>query len=178
MKKLVAFSMVVMIVLGVWAVAAFAAEPAAKPKVLGPGDKMENFTLTDGLAGSKVSLEKDFLGKSKLLAVSFMNTSCTACNAEIRLLSQLADKHPDLKVVAVAVDARGEAVVKSYNEHKKWNVTYVLDPEYTQPPKYGFNYTPALVLADKSGKILMVKGGFNPITEADELAASIESKLK
>lgn len=169
----------VLVVLVAWAAPSFAEEKAQEaPKVLAVGDKAAGFTLADGLTGNPVSLEKDFLGKSKLLAISFMNTACSACNAEIRLLSQMADKYQDLKVVAMAVDSRGEAMVKTYNEANKFNVSYVLDPEYTQPPKYGFNYTPAMILVDKAGTIVMIKGGFHPNRDADGVIKAIESNLK
>lgn len=159
--------------------AAPAPEPATEPpKVLGVGDKVVDFVLADGLTGKPVSLLKDYVGKSKLLAITFMNTGCSACNAEIRLLSQLAGKHPELKVIAMAVDIRGEAVVKTYNENNKFNVSYVLDPEYTQPPKYGFNYTPAMLLIDKAGKIVMTKGGFHPMRDGDKVVEAVEKGLK
>jgi thiol-disulfide isomerase/thioredoxin len=179
MKKTGALLTIVLLIMASWAVAGWAEEKAEEaPKILGVGDKLAEFSLADGVTGDTVSLAKDFVGKSKVLAVSFMNTSCSACNAEIRLLSQMAGKYPDLKVIAMAVDARGAAVVKSYNENNKYKVSYVLDPEYTQPPRYGFSYTPALILADKDGKIFYMKGGFNPIKESDALIKEIESKLK
>lgn len=170
-----------LVVLGAWIAPSFAEETAKAmeaPKILAVGDKAAGFTLNEGLTGNPISLEKDIIGKSKLLAISFMNTACSACNAEIRLLSQMAEKYPDLNVVAMAVDSRGGAMVKTYNEANKFKVTYVLDPEYTQPPKYGFNYTPAMILLDKSGTILMVKGGFNPHKDADSLIKAVESNLK
>jgi len=179
MKKMTALIMMTCLTLCLWAPTAPAAEEAKPaPKVLGVGDKVAEFSLTDGLTGAPVSFEKDFLGKSKLTAISFMNTSCSACNAEIRFLSQLAGKYPDFKLIAMAVDSRGEAVVKSYNENNKYKASYVLDPEFTQPPKYGFNYTPALVLIDKSGKIVVVKGGFNPMVDPDDLTKTVESYVK
>ena len=185
MKKIALLVLVGMMVVGAWAISCPAEEKAAgapvvaeAPKILGVGDKVADFKLADGLTGKEVSFGKDFLGKSKLLAISFMNTSCSACNAEVRLLSVLAGKNPDLKVIAMAVDSRGEAMVKVYNENNKFNVSYVLDPEFTQPRRYGFNYTPGLILADSAGKIVVVKGGFNPVADGDMLRKEIESRLK
>ena len=54
----------------------------------------------------------------------------------------------------------------------------MLDPEFTQPRRYGFNYTPGLILADSAGKIVVVKGGFNPVADGDMLRKEIESRLK
>ncbi len=185
MKKLALLVLVGMVIIGAWAVSCPAEEKAAAapkaaeaPKILKVGDRIAEFKLADGLTGKEVSFERDYLGKSKLLAISFMNTSCSACNAEIRMLSVLAGKNPDFKVIGMAVDSRGEALVKSYNENNKFNVSYVLDPEFTQPRIYGFNYTPGLVLADKSGKIIALMGGFNPVTDADKIREEIESRLK
>jgi thioredoxin-related protein len=76
----------------------------------------------------------------------------------------------------IAVDIRGEKLVKSYSEHYKYNVDYLLDPRFTIPPVYGFNYTPALVLLDKSGKVVYKKGGYSP-TEADALIQTIQELL-
>ena len=179
MKKMMALLVMVVLVLGVAVAVCPAAEPKEEaPKILAVGDKVADFKLKDGITGNDVSFDKDYLGKSKLLAISFMNTSCSACNAEIRLLSQMASKYPDLMVVAMAVDSRGEALVKSYNENYKFKVSYVLDPEFTQPTRYGFNYTPAMILADKTGKIVQVRGGFNPVKDGDSLVKEIEAKLQ
>ncbi len=179
MKK-TAWIAVMCLLLGAWASAALAADApkTATPKVLGVGDMVADFNLTDGLSGAPVSFSKDILGKTKLTAISFMNTACSACAAEIRFFSQLAGKYPELRLVAIAVDSRGEAVVKSYNDHNKFNASYVLDPEFTQPPKYGFNFTPAVLLVDKSGKIVHVKGGFNPMMDPDDLTKTVESFVK
>lgn len=193
MRKMALLVLVGMLVVGAWAIqcpaeekaaASPAAAPAAAPsvaeapKILGVGDRVAEFKLADGLTGKEVSFEKDYMGKTKLVAISFMNTSCSACNAEIRLLSVLAGKNPDLKVIGMAVDSRGEAMVKSYNENNKFNVSYVLDPEFTQPRKYGFNFTPGLILADSAGKIVLVKGGYNPVTDGDAIRKEIESRVK
>ncbi len=179
MKKTTAFVATAFLLIGLCASVVTAAEaPKAAPKPLGVGDKVADFNLTDGITGTPVSFAKDILGKGKLTAISFMNTACSACAAEIRFLSQLAGKYPEFKLVAMAVDSRGEAVVKSYNENNKFNASYVLDPEFTQPPKYGFNYTPALLLVDKSGKVVLSKGGFNPMEDPEGLTKTVESYVK
>jgi thiol-disulfide isomerase/thioredoxin len=106
-----------------------------------------------------------------------MNTTCSACQAEVVLLSKLAAMHEGkLDVYLIAVDMRGKNLVKSYHENYKYNVEYLLDPRFSLPPHYGFGYTPALVLLDKTGKILYKKGGYYP-ADADALIKSIEDLL-
>ncbi len=139
------------------------------------GDKAPNFSLRDGLTGETVEL-KDLLG-NETVALTFMNTTCSACQAEVSLLSKLADKHPGkLKVYLIAVDVRGAKLVKSYAENYKYNVTYLLDARFSVPPAYGFNYTPAMVLLNKKGEIVYKQGGYTP-TKADALIEAIESHL-
>ena len=142
---------------------------------LGVGDKAADFKLRDGLSGEFVEL-KDIVG-DKVVALTFMNTTCSACQAEVALLSKLAGKNADkIQVYLIAVDVRGEKLVKSYAENYKYNVEYLLDPRFSVPPAYGFNYTPALVVLDKAGSIVYKKGGYSS-GDAQAMIAAIEGLL-
>jgi thiol-disulfide isomerase/thioredoxin len=156
------------------------AQSAAKAddsKICDLGNMAPDFTLPDGLTGEEKQLTADIVGQADLVALAFMNTTCSACQAEVSLLSKLADQHEGkLKVYMIAVDVRGEKLVKSYSEHYKYNVEYLLDPRFTIPPVYGFNYTPALVVLDKSGKVVYKKGGYSP-KDADSLIQAIQDLL-
>ncbi len=181
MKKMV-FSVLPVLVLAVavFAAPAFAQAPGtANPvKIYDVGDTAPNFKLYEGLTGEFVEL-KDILDgqEAKVIALTFMNTTCSACQAEVALLSKLADKHEGaLKVFLIAVDVRGQKLVKSYNEYYKYNVSYLLDPRFTVPPTYGFSYTPALVLIDNEGKVLYKKGGYTP-SEADAMIQTVADLL-
>ena len=178
MRKL-AFCLLPMLALALCLTASPAfAQSAAKDEPFEPydvGDKAPNFKLRDGLSGEIVEL-KDLLG-NEVIALTFMNTTCSACQAEVSLLSKLADKHAGkLKVYLIAVDMRGEKLVKSYAENYKYNVEYLLDARFSVPPAYGFNYTPAMVLLNKSGEIIYKQGGYTP-TKADALIEAVESHL-
>ncbi len=162
---------------------AAAEEPAApvEPapiKVHEVGDTVPDFALPDGLSGKTVGVHANILEQDdRLIAMVFMTTSCSACQAEVALMSRLAAKHEkDLKVYVLAVDMRGERQVKDYHQTYKYNVSYLLDPGFTVPPLFGFNYTPALVLFDKKGEILYKKGGYNP-DDADDLIEQVRSRL-
>jgi thiol-disulfide isomerase/thioredoxin len=139
------------------------------------GDRAPNFKLRDGLSGQPVELN-GLLGDS-VVALTFMNTTCSACQAEVTLLSKLAGKHEGkLKVYLVAVDMRGQKLVKAYAQNYKYNVGYLLDPQFSIPPLYGFNYTPALVLLDKEGTIIYKKGGYGS-GDGQLIIDTIEGKL-
>lgn len=160
-----------------------AKEPAATEEpapitVQNVGDTVADFALPDGLNGAPVKFSSDILGQAdKLIALVFMNTSCSACQAEVSLMSRLAEKYGDkFKVYVIAVDMRGAQLVKGYDASYKYNVQYLLDPEFTIPPLFGFNYTPAMVLINKKGEILYKKGGYDRNT-TDELVDEIKSHL-
>jgi thiol-disulfide isomerase/thioredoxin len=177
MKKCILF-VVVLFLLAPVAQEALAQPPEEFIRVYEVGEQAPDFKLNDGITGAPVEFSKDILGKGDaLIALTFMNTTCSACQAEVSLLSRLAGMHEGkLKVYLIAVDMRGQKLVKSYNENYKYNVSYLLDPRFSLPPSYGFGYTPALVLLDKDGKILYKKGGYYP-KDADALIKTIEDLL-
>lgn len=148
------------------------------PPIPKAGDPAPDFTLTNAIDGDEVNFNKDIKGKAKVTVLSFMNTGCSACLAEVQEISSVVEEVGD-KVAAycLAVDKRGEAVVRSYHETYGFKVSYLLDPDFTIPGMYGFSYTPALVLVDKGGKILYMKGGFNPARDKGTIAKKIKEYL-
>ena len=151
-----------------------------EPPVLKVGDQMADFNLKEAIMGRDVSFSKDFKGKAKMTAVVFMNTGCSACLAELQEVNEaVATLGKDtLQAVAIAVDKRGEAVVKAYNETHKFDVTYLLDTEFTLPPMYGFSYTPAMIIVDKKGSIVYAKGGYNPHRDKGKVAEKLKELAK
>ena len=163
----------------------FAAEPAAapaaaapaKPPVLKVGDMFQEFSIPDG-DGKNVSFNADIKGKAKFTALVFMNTSCSACQMEARIMNGLANENKDLKVYGLLVDARGEAAIAGYKERNPTpNIAFLVDKAFTVPPVYGFTYTPAMVIVDKSGKIIESKGGFLA-SQGEEFAKNMKDLLK
>ncbi len=154
------------------------AQEAEQPKIYEVGDDAPEFALPDGLNGETVELSDDILGgKAKLIALTFANTTCSACRAELSLMSSLAEKHDGkLAVYMVAVDMRGEKLVKTYDANFHYKVQYLLDPEFTLPPMFGFTYTPALVLLSPKGEILYKKGGYTP-KDGPDLTKEVENRL-
>lgn len=184
MKKLLSIGCALLLMTA--AGAAFAADakapapaaPAApaEPPVAKVGDAVVDFTLPDPISGKKINFMKDIKGKTT--AIVFMNTGCSACLAELTEIDKLKkDVKDKLNIVAVAVDKRGEAVVKAYAEAYQFDVTYLIDPSFTLPPAYGFNYTPAMILVNKEGKIVLSMGGFNPSTDSGKTAAAVKKLL-
>lgn len=132
-----------------------AAAPAPPPKPLGVGDKIANLSLTD-LDGKSAEVS---VGKG-LVAIAFFNTSCSACKAEMALLNAMSKQNKALKVVAVSVDAQGAKTTKLFVESSNYDkFAFYIDPEYKAPEKFGFSFTPALVVV-KDGTITMKHPGF------------------
>lgn len=177
MKKSVKF-LVFLVVIMVSVLPVLADEQSKTPFKV--GDMMPDFTLKNGLTGTDVNFNNDIKGKSELLVVVFFNTGCSACMAEMDESSKTAKELGDdkVKVYGVAVDRRGEQAVKAYDEIYKFHVTYLLDTSFTMPPRFGFSYTPASLLLDKNGKIMFMKGGFDPVKDFGVIMNEIKNALK
>ena len=162
--------------------AAPAAAPAAAPVVPEPpvakvGDQVPEFKLKNAITGESTDWGKDVKGKAKHTVVVFMNTGCSSCLAELMTVRDTTREMKDVAIYAIAVDKRGEEVVKAYYQSYKIDVNYLVDTNFDVPPQFGFNYTPAMIIADKSGKIIFSKGGFRP-KDRDKLAAELVAILK
>lgn len=187
MKRLSKLSvLIVALMILCFSAVSFAADAKA-PAVAAPavvkqlkvGDTITDFKLPDAISKASVSFDKDIKGKSKVIAISFMTTSCTACKAEMGLLSDLVNKFgDDFKAYAVSVDINGEKTVPAYDKTFGFSVKYLLDPDFATPQKFGFSYTPSLVIASKDGKILYLKGGYSPSSDPDEIINAVKSALK
>ncbi|GAB4242637.1 MAG: hypothetical protein OHK0028_21200 [Deltaproteobacteria bacterium] len=131
------------------------AAPAPPPKPLAVGDKIAKLSLND-LDGKTAEVE---VGKG-LVAIAFFNTSCSACKAEMALLNAMSKQNKNLKVVAVSVDAQGAKTTKPFIDASNYGkFAFYIDPEYKAPEKFGFSFSPALVVV-KDGSITMKHPGF------------------
>lgn len=154
-----------------------AAAPAAPPKPPGVGDAVPEFELP-GLDGKALSFAKDIKGKNEVVFIMFMSTACSACQAEVSAVNDLYGRYKDrMGIYVVAVDIRGAETVKPFSETYRYNATYLLDNKFAVPRKFGFAYTPSIVIADKDGKIAFMKGGYDPGDE-DMLQTKVSGMLK
>jgi peroxiredoxin len=150
--------------------AAFTFLPAASARYkngLDVGDRVMDFKVRS-LSGKELQFEKDILSKTSPTLFFFMTTACSACFEELKDISEFVkDNREKLTVWAVAVDLRGEKTVKPYADTYKFEVDYILDPEFQLPRLFGLSYTPSFVLVDKDGTILYKKAGFTPGEHAE-----------
>jgi peroxiredoxin len=148
-----------------------------KPKKLKVGDTIMDFSLPDGISKSIVSFQNDIKGKGKVILISFMTTACSACKAEITLLSDLANKYgEDVRTYAISVDLNGEKSIPAYDKTFGFNIKYLLDPEFSIPQVFGFSYTPGLIIANSTGKIIFLKGGY-VASAAEEIIQIVKDNL-
>ncbi|MCL5884782.1 MAG: TlpA family protein disulfide reductase [Deltaproteobacteria bacterium] len=141
-----------------------AAESSAKV-----GQPVPEFSLP-GLDGRPVSFRKEIRGKAPLSVIFFMTTACSPCYDEIREIHGFVSKHPGkVEAWAVAVDLRGAQTVGPYQQSNRFRVKYLLDPKFSLPRAFGFQYTPSLVVVDANGVILHKKGGYAPNERVSEI---------
>jgi len=130
-------------------------EPAAPPKILKVGDPVGKIAMTDIEGGkAEVAFDKGFY------ALSFFNSACSACKAELTLLDAFAKQNKNLKVVAVCVDAAGAKTAKPFVSTYKFKLFDIyINPDYTIPEMFGFSFSPSLVVI-KDGKIVFTHAGY------------------
>lgn len=133
------------------------------------GQKVPEFSLP-GLDGAPVSFEKRIRGKAPLSMLFFMTTACSACYEELKELDEFVRRNPGkVDVWSVAVDLRGAKTVGPYRDTNRFRVHYLVDPKFSLPRKFGFNYTPSLAIVDPRGVVLHKKGGYSPNESLSDL---------
>ncbi|MDF1553173.1 MAG: TlpA disulfide reductase family protein [Deferrisomatales bacterium] len=131
----------------------------------GEGDPMPEMKLMDVSTDTEVVVAEALSGS--VGAIAYMQTSCAACRKELIALKEISAKYPSLKIIAVSVDSGNPARVKRYKDHFGFEFSFLHDPGFQTPELFGFSFTPALVLVDKTGKIAHLKGGYRPGDEVD-----------
>lgn len=150
--------------LAAWGSPAMSAE-----KVLEVGQPVPEFKL-NGLDGSPVSFEKQIRGKAPLTLFFFMTTACSACYEELQEIHAYLGKNAGrIEVWCVAVDLRGAQTVAPFQQANKFRVKYLVDPKFSLPRMFGFNYTPSLAIVDANGVVLHKKGGYSPNERISDL---------
>jgi len=134
----------------------------AAEKPVEVGQKVPEFSLP-GLDGGNISFERDIRGKAPLAVFLFMTTACSACYEELKEISDFVGKNPGkIEAWAVAVDLRGAQTVEPYRKANNFRVKYLVDPKFSLPRVFGFNYTPSMAVVDAKGVLLHKKGGYSP----------------
>lgn len=148
------------------------AAPAAGGKGIEVGQKIPEFSLA-ALDGSQVSYEKQIRGKAPITLFFFMTTACSACFDELKEINELLVKNQG-KVDAwcIAVDLRGAQTVAPFQKAHNFRVKYLVDPKFSLPRTFGFNYTPSLAVVDAKGVLLYKKGGYAPSERVSDIIRS------
>lgn len=138
-------------------------------KVVEVGQRVPEFSLP-GIEGNPVSFEKDIRGKSPVTLLFFMTTACSPCFEELKEIHDFMGRNQGrMEVWAVAVDLRGSKTVIPFQQANRFRVKYLLDPKFTLPRAFGFNYTPSLAIVDAKGILLHKKGGYTPNENLSDL---------
>ncbi len=138
-----------------------AAPAAAADKGIEVGQHVPDFTL-GGLDGGTVSFERQIRGKAPLTMFFFMTTACSACFEELQEINDFMARNPGkVDVWCVAVDLRGSQTVVPFQKANNFRVKYLIDPKFSLPRIFGFNYTPSLAIVDARGVVLHKKGGYS-----------------
>lgn len=147
-----------------------AAVPAAAPdKAVEVGQPAPEFSLS-GLDGAPVSFQKNIRGKAPLTILFFMTTACSACFEEMEEIDAFVGKNPGrLEVWCIAVDLRGAQTVGPFAKSNRFRVKYLVDPKFSVPRMFGFNYTPSLAIVDARGIVRHKKGGYSPSERISDL---------
>jgi peroxiredoxin len=152
------------------AASAQAAPGASKPVEV--GQRVPEFTL-NSLEGAPVSFEKQIRGKSPVTLFFFMTTACSACYEELKEINDFLGRNPArVSAWCIAVDLRGAQTVAPFAKANNFRVKYLVDPKFSLPRVFGFNYTPSLAVVDAKGTLLYKKGGYSPSEKITDIIRS------
>jgi peroxiredoxin len=146
------------------------AKPAPPPKYDVVGAPLPPLTMKSVDGKTSVNLSK--INKPSMFM--FVNSSCAACRAEMVAFNNLAATNKEkMDTYVVTVDFDPENTVKRFPD--LGNMAYILldGSDFEVAGKLGFNYTPATVITDASGKQRYRKGGFS---KGDDMAIYKEIK--
>ncbi|OHB68286.1 MAG: hypothetical protein A2V70_20390 [Planctomycetes bacterium RBG_13_63_9] len=102
--------------------------------------------------------------RGKIVLVDFWATSCGACRAELPNLKRDYERYHDrgFDVVGISLDRDRKALEEFLEEERlPWVTLHEKDTEGNQPmaTRYGVMDTPTVLLADKEGKVLLLRVG-------------------
>ena len=111
-----------------------------------------DFTLKD-LKGQAVTLSGF---KGKIVFLNFWATWCPPCKKEMPSIEKLHKKYggEDFVVLAVAIDTKGEKLVRPYIENKGYTFTVLLDPAGSVSDDFDVYGVPMTYIVGRDGAIL------------------------
>lgn len=135
------------------------------------GEPFPSITLNDVETGNPVNMVETLEGK--VGAVVFMQTSCGVCRKELAALREIGTRKASLGVLAVSVDSGPRGRVANYKKTNGFPFLFLHDPEFEAGSRFGFKFTPGMVLTRRDGTIAMVKVGYKP-EDLPELEKTID----
>jgi peroxiredoxin len=112
--------------------------------------------------------------KGKPVTFLIMQTACNICRSEMADLNAL-DKSGQFKGVeflVVNVDLNPKLLPK-YLADNKFEMTVLVDPDFTFGRKFGITFTPAAIFVNKAGKVVAITKGYT-----DASLGEIKDNLK
>ena len=149
------------------------ASPAGSPASGDPGAAFHigqpaPALIVPQLGGGTIDLA-DLRGKAVWL--TFMQTTCPECVAEVPLMSGFATRHADDGLVVIAIDVREEAsLVTAFVERLKATLSVGLDTDGKAQRAWGASALPTHVWIDKDG--IVRDAAFGAVT-ADAMATAL-----
>lgn len=117
------------------------------------------------LDGKTVNI-RDYIGKDKVVIMSFWATWCSPCKRELDTISEIYEDWKaeyDVELVAITIDdARSLAKVPALVETKGWEYTILADVKRELQKALNFQTVPQTFVVDKSGEIIYTHSGYAP----------------
>jgi len=111
-----------------------------------------DFTLKD-LKGDDVTL---FEKRGKIVVLNFWATWCPPCREEMPSMEKLHKKYSgkDFEIIAVAMDPKGEKIVRPYIEENGYTFTVLLDDKGTVSDLYRAYAVPMTFIVGRDGIVI------------------------
>lgn len=138
---------------------------------LSSGDVFPALKLKEVESDSVVEVRDLIAGK--VGAVVFMATTCGVCKRELLALKEISSRQPSLAVIAVSVDNAPGGKIAAYKGKHGLDFKFLSDPDLEAGNVFGFRFTPGMVLTDRNGRVVLLKGGFID-EEKDSLEKTID----
>ena len=137
------------------------------PVAQAAGSEAPLFTLTS-TDGTNLSLS-DYRGK--VVVLDLMATWCSACNDEMKELSQLGQEYSDVVIMTISVDpTESEETLIDFKEKHNADWLFARDTDNVWV-KYRDLYLPTIVVIDPQGYISYQKAALVPV---EELRSEVE----
>lgn len=105
--------------------------------------------------GTKIKLNQL---KGQVSLITFWASWCPACRQELPSMAALAEKYPDLNIVAVNLDENPLGALSEVEKGIALKFLHVLDPQNASGAKLGIRVLPTNLLIDRELKLIWVTG--------------------